>query len=237
MVGDDVPVRPLTIHDLGWVADLSERRRRDREPYAPRFWRQAANAHDVHAAFLGSLIADPDVLCVRTDRSFAFAATRPGFLLVDDAAVEDEADWAIEGPALLRAVAGAATVRFVCPVPEPARAALAASLGLRIEETWWHRDLEFVEARADIATGGAIETRGALGRLVPAPPVYAPGGPVLLVTEVADRAALADIEDRAAAAGAPVSVVTQHPDDRDRARLLYAAGYRRTCDFYHGTVR
>lgn len=76
-------------------------------------------------------------------------------------------------------------------------------------------------------------------RLVPAPPVYDPGGPVLLVTRVLDATWLADAEHAAAARGATVSVVSQAPADHALAGLLTAAGYRRTTGYYSavGPVR
>jgi hypothetical protein len=69
-----------------------------------------------------------------------------------------------------------------------------------------------------------------LGKLVPAPPVYAPGGPVLLVTRLPAALALAAIERAAAARGATVSVVAVRAGER--GDLLEEAGYRRTTDYY-----
>ena len=71
---------------------------------------------------------------------------------------------------------------------------------------------------------------GASGRLVDAPPVYAPGGPVLLVLDVESEAALAAIEDAASAAGAVVSVVPRYSSQLED--VLTRAGYKRTTDFF-----
>jgi hypothetical protein len=120
-------------------------------------------------------------------------------------------------------------------VPEQDRRALAVELGLSCAETWWHRDLTERPA-ADFQKGESLHVRGAQGRLVPAPAVYAPGGPVLLVTEFHDRPALAQMEQQAASRGAAVSVVAQAPGDVVREGLLLTIGYRRTCDFYEGTL-
>jgi len=128
---------------------------------------------------------------------------------------------------LLTRLAAGSHLRFVCPVPEPGRAALAAHLRLTCVETWWHRDLPHRSTRS-----AGQESRWV--RLVPAPPIYAPGGPVLLVTGFRGRRALAEMEEEAAASGATVSVVTQAPGDCVREELLSSAGYRRTCDFYEG---
>jgi hypothetical protein len=217
-----VDVRPLVPDDLGWVVDLAARRAEQRERFAPRFWRRAADARRIHAGYLGSLVDDPAVPALRTDHLFAFALPQPGFLLVDDAAAEEPGHWAAEGPELFRRLLGGSAVRFVCPAPEPDRAALALRLGLTIAETWWHRDLAGTHRPV---SPGPLRVPGADGRLVTAPPVYAPGGPVLLVTGFDGRPALAEMERAAAARGAVVSVVT-HPPEGD------ATEYRRTCDFY-----
>jgi hypothetical protein len=210
-----VAVRPLLADDLPWVVELAEARGRQRQLFAPRFWRRAPDARNVHAGYLSPLLDDPDVVAVRTDHAFAIGLSRDGHRLVDDAEAERDDQWATEGAALLRRVAGDSSVRFVCPVSEPARAALAVELGLRRVETWWHRDLPPVPADArpeDVPV-----------HLVPAPPVYAPGGPVLLVTDPGRD--LARIEREAARRGAVVSVVTESH-----------AGYRRTCDFFEGRL-
>lgn len=64
-----------------------------------------------------------------------------------------------------------------------------------------------------------------------APPIYDPGGPVLLVTHVGSPDGLALIETAAARRGAHVAVVTLRPDDGSRTRLLTSAGYRLTTLF------
>lgn len=225
----DDPVRSLTLADLDWVVELAARRAREREPFAPRFWRRAAGARDAHAAFLGGLIQDPGTPSLRTDNGFAFGLPRPGGLLIDDIAVDDETRWPADGTRLIRSLVGPSPVRLVCPVPQKERTAVAVALGLRVAETWWHRDLELSDRLM-----GPVDLPGA--RLVAAPPVYDPGGPVLLVTEFRDADALQALEQRAAGAGARVSVVSQRPEDVGCADLLVAAGYRRTCDFRTGTL-
>jgi hypothetical protein len=216
-------IRPLVAGDLGWVVDLLARDGRHRESFAPRFWRRAPDARRIHASYLGALIGDPAAVALRTGHAFAFGLRRPGLVVVDDAAAEHAGHWATEGAALLRRLAGDSRVRLVCPVPHPERAALAARLGLSRVETWWHRDL--AAQPSSVTADEPLEVDGAQGRLVPAPPIYAPGGPVLLVTEFRDRRALAELEHRAEGRGAAVSVVTRDP-----------GGYRHTCDFYEGTL-
>jgi hypothetical protein len=230
-----VTVRRLVADDLEWVVDLAGRSAEQRQSFAPRFWRRAPDAHRVHARYLSSLIADPGVRAMRTEHTFAFGMHRSGLVLVDDAVADRADQWATEGAALFRRLVGQSPVRFVCPVPEPERTALAVELGLRCADTWWQRDLN--GRTSDFHNDDELQVRGAQGHLVAAPAVYAPGGSVLLVTQFHDRRALTEMEQQAAGRGAAVSVVTQAPDDRDREELLLTIGYRRTCDFYEGPLK
>ena len=138
--------------------------------------------------------------------------------------------WGADGVALLRhAQRAVGALRLVVPAFESARLDAAYDVGLAPVETWWHRDVDPAPLADD--EGVDIEVDGASGRLVPAPPVYDPGGPVLLVTDVESADALTRIERAAAARGARVSVVTQSSDD-DRLRgLLEGAGYVLTTHF------
>ncbi len=220
--------RALTLADLDWVTGLAAARRARLAPFAPRFWNPSRGARAAHERFLGGLIDSPNVMSVRTEHGFLFGQPRQGQVVVDDMTMEDDACWPDEGVALLRyANRHSAALRFVCPVPERARADAARSLGLTVTESWWHRDL------AVPVTGPPVTGLGEDCRLVPAPPVYDPGGPVLLVTRVPDAASLAGAEQAAAARGATVSVVSQDPADHDLAHVLIAAGYRRTTDYYY----
>lgn len=235
--------RPLEPADLDWVAGLAERDGEQRQAFAPRFWRRAPGARPVHTRYLRSLIEDPAVRALRTDHAFAIGVPHGEVRLVDDAGADTPDRWATDGPSLLGDVAGGSRIRLVCPVPSPQRTALAVRLGLTLVETWWHRDLppgRFTGGLRDAHHAGeagglrglhdaseAGGVRGAHGRLVTAPPVYAPGGPVLLVTGFRDREALAGLERQAAAGGAVVSVVVSRTE---------VPGYRRTCDFYEGSA-
>jgi hypothetical protein len=134
--GDEVAVRSLVADDLDWAARLAALGRAQRASFAPRFWRQAPDARRVHTRYLRSLIGAPGVAAMRTEHLFAFGISRAGTVLVDDAAADGEDRWAREGPALFRRLAGESRARFVCPVPEPGRTALAIGLGLRRTETW-----------------------------------------------------------------------------------------------------
>ena len=229
--------RPMTSADLAWVVELASARRAVIESFAPRFWKPAEDSDRTHAAFLGSRIAEPDVLSIRTEHGFLLGMPRPDALVVDDMAMERDVFWPLDGEELLRAAGQVGRLRFVCPVRELLRASAATAVGLLVAESWWHRDLtQFSSDLPDVVELG-VRVDGAVGRLVPAPPVYAPGGPVLLVTSLTDPNALSVIEDEAARRGAPVSVVSQEPGDGQLADLLKAAGYKRTTDFYEGSTR
>lgn len=224
-------VRPLMQDDLEWVLDLSGARRERIVDFAPRFWRPAPQARHVHGAHLSRQIANPEVISVRTDHGFLLGPKRGERLDIDDMALDDDSRWSGDGYRLLRAAAAADGLRFVCPVPEPERTRAAVELGMSIGETWWHRDLDPAGEPAPFDEP-SLAVDGGVGRLVDAPPVYAPGGPVVLTGDVAHAAALGAIEQLAAVHGATVSVVSQQPDDARRVEILESAGYKRTTDFF-----
>lgn len=226
-------VRTMTSDDVSWVVEMTRQRRESLVTHAPLFWRPAEDATDRHRAFLAQLIDDPDVLSVRTANGYLIAVDRGPAWLVDDATVAGEGEWEVEGVALLRhAQQRCGPLRVVVPVFESSRMAAVLSVGLAPIEQWWHRDLAAAPATAvGAADGPDIAVDGAHGQLVPAPPVYDPGGPVLLVTDVREHSALRRIEAEAAARGATVAVVTQRPDDSALEELLVEAGYVRTTAF------
>jgi hypothetical protein len=222
----------LTAADLDWVLELIEPRRQQLAEYAPHFWNPAPNARRLHGRFLGAQIDNPELVTLRTDHGFVFAGPRNDGFIIDDFGVDSPDRWPTDGAALVRAAVTGHSVRIVCPVHELGRYRLAKSLGLTVTESWWTHDLDpagSVRAGAD-----QISVDGSTGRLLPAPAVYAPGGPVLILSTVGSRESLAAAERRAAAAGSPVAVVPQRADDLSRAQLLTAAGYRRTTDYYDG---
>lgn len=227
--------RQLTKSDLTWVVDLASARRERIVPFAPRFWKPAPNARELHSAFLSSLIDSPDVISIRTDQGFLFGMPRNDRVFVDDMALEDDSDWPTDGQALLRRAGETGRLRFVCPVPERARTSTASAVGLANVESWWHRDLEPAADRVPEVDDPVLIVDEAKGRLLPVPPVYAPGGLVLLVTQVTSPDSLMRIEHEAARRGACVSVVTHQPGDEQLAELLTTAGYKRTTDYYEGT--
>ena len=226
-------VRPLTGDDLDWVLTLGTRRRERLAADAPRFWRPAPDAGERQREHLQRVLASGSP-GLRTDHGYLVAADGERHVVVDDMEVA-EAAWPEEGTAMLRHVLRRGRpVRLVVPLSEPERRAAAVEAGFGVGEVWWHKDLPLTRVTRE---RGRVELRtpGAVGRLVDAPPVHDPGGPVLLVTEAEQRAALTAIESDAASRGATVSVVPQAPDDLIRELLLVEAGYRKLLEFLVST--
>lgn len=226
----------MTGADLDWLVAATRARREALVPHAPRFWRPAADATTRQAAFLAHLLESPAVLSVRTPGGYLIAFQRGPVRVVDDLDVTPQGSWTRDGVALLRhaqRVHGA--LRVVVPVAEVERYDAVRSLGLRAVEHWWHRDLPAPASDGSTqepAVGDpAMSVEQASGRLVAAPPVYDPGGPLLVVTEAASGSALGALETAAARRGARVAVATQDPADPARGDLLTAAGYTLTTAF------
>lgn len=221
-------VRRLGPSDLDWAAGRLARRRAALVPFAPVFWRPSVDAEQRHREFLTSLLENGAV-GFRTDDDLVLAHPRGDGWVVDDAAVAADR-WESAGRALWEATSGEVSgpVRWVCPVPEPARLAFVRRQGFEVVESWWHHDT----AGPLAAPHPDPDISGAHARLVPAPPVYAPGGPILFLTRVADpAAALVDARARAAGLGAPVVVVGQQSGEAHLVSALESAGFVRHCDF------
>lgn len=237
MTADSELIRDLTPADLDWVVAITRSRREKLAPHAPRFWNPAKDAEEHHRAFLGNLIGDRDVLSIRSASGYLIAVDRGDVWLVDDMVMISDTAWRSAGTALLRyAQTECGRLRFVVPAFERARLDAAYDVGLEPAECWWHRDLDPPGPPDEHpAEEGDVVVNGARGRLVPAPPVYDPGGPVLLVTEVRSVGALRRVEQLAVRRGAGVSVVSQAANDTGRGQLLADAGYALTTLFFeHG---
>lgn len=230
MTTDDV--RPLTHDDLDWVVGLTRTRRERLVPHAPRFWRPAPDAAERHRAFLTHQIADADAVTLRTEHGYLVAVGRADRLVVDDMVVDPPEHWATEGVRLLECAGSHGALRFVVPAVERERMDAALDLGLEPAEVWWHRDLEPATGLNVVVQEPTISIEGASGQLVPSPPVYDPGGPVLLVTSVDSVDALARIQQSAARRGATVAVVSQDPSDSASAALLTESGFVVTTYFF-----
>jgi hypothetical protein len=226
----------LLPEDVDWIVERLAERRQELVTHAPAYWRPASDAEHRHRVFIEALLGDGGAVGLRSHDELMLAQPRGSGWLVDDAAVAED-KWETDGSdlwaALLDAVSG--PMRWVCPVPEPERRAFVATRGFELAESWWHRDVDVPLAALDAP--GQVAVVGASARLVQAPPVYAPGGPILFLTDVsgADEA-LVDAVSQAPHLGAPVIVVSQAPADSDLGAELTLAGFKRHCDFLESTV-
>lgn len=163
------------------------------------------------------------------------AAPRREGWLIDDAYVPH---WSMNssGKELWNAFATDAagqTVRFVCPVYEPERIVYAMAAGLTIQETWWLKELSSTGGGA----GAKVDLPGAEAITVGAPPVYAPGGPMLFLPAPQDaKTAVPAALEKAVELGC-AGVVNQMAGDDDLAMVLTQTGLRRHCDYVTGVVR
>jgi hypothetical protein len=231
-----VIVRELTEEDLDWVVERLAMRRAGLVPFAPVYWRPARDADEVHRRFLESVLGRGGVGFRTADAVMIAAPGRGGIWTVDDAAVGGD-QWAGSGQLLWDAVCaaiGGGQVRFVCPTPEAERRRFADEQGLRLRTSWWHATV--APARRARGDGGP-HVDGATATLVPAPPIYDPGGPILFLTDVRDASrALASAREEAARLGAPVVVVDQPATDDALNAVLTEAGFYCHCEFLTGTV-
>lgn len=228
-------VRELTTGDLDWVVERLAVRRAGLVPFAPVYWRPGRDAAEVHRRFLESTL-DQDGVGFRTDDAVMIAAPGRGIWTVDDAAVGD-GQWAGCGQLLWNAVCGGiggGQLRFVCPTPEVERRRFAEDQGLRLRTSWWQATVDPTwPARSD----GRPDVDGATATLVPAPPIYDPGGPILFLSNVLDaKRALLTAREEAARLGAPIVVVDQPATDDALSAALSGTGFYCHCDFLTGTV-
>ena len=220
------PVRDLLAEDCGWAAQLMERRRQVYARYSPVFWRPARGATKGHANFLAEKVSRGGAVALRTGRGFLIADLRGTEGVIDDFAVEADDDWAEDGVALLcsawpaLAARGAETLRVVIAAADEPKAAMLWALSLEPVEQWWVKP---VDPAATPAASGRVEGSGFSGILGPAPPVYDPGGPVLLVDRVADGTKAAAIEEGATASGAVLAIVPVRVGAEREAELRDAA--------------
>lgn len=226
-------VRELTVTDVEWAVGVLRRRRETLVPFAPRLWRPADDADQRHAAFLAYVLGEGGGVGFRTDSSLIVATPGSDGWVVDDASVPD-GEWTGEGVALWGRLAerlGSVRVRLVCPVPEEQRGAFARDAGLSPTTSWWHREVDRSHGTAtDPVLPGAAVT------LVPAPPIYDPGGPILFVRDVADAAAPLAAAAEAARCGSPLVVVEQLWGDQVLGTGLRRDGFVRHCDFLTGVL-
>lgn len=229
--------RTMTVSDVEWAVEVLARRREGLLPHAPLYWRPAVDAIERHRAYLAYLIGEGQGFGFRTDDALMIAASGPHGWTVDDAWVQPDR-WEDEGLALwTRTAAEAGTgsaMRFVCPAFEPERTSFARHQGLVLGNSWWHTEVDTSAPIENPATEPQVT--GSRVALVPAPPVYDPGGPILFLQDVQDVTAIVRSREEATRCGAPLVVVDQPAGADDLTRALAENGFTRHCDFLIGAV-
>jgi hypothetical protein len=233
-----VMARRIVAEDLDWLVERLARRRGALAPHAPVYWRPAADATRVHRRYLAYVLSEGGGVGFRVGESLLIAVPgRDDRWIIDDAVVPDD-EWGSTGQLLWEAFGSeieGGLVRFVCPVPEPGRAGFARAQGLQRHTSWWHQTVEPTRPPAE---GREPRVEGATASLVPAPPVYDPGGPVLFLTAIQEFArVLPAARAEARRLGCPLVVADQPHRDTGLASALRQAGYRRHCDFFHGELQ
>ncbi len=229
-------IRDLMIEDCEWAAELMERRRQVYAHYSPVFWRPARGVTEGHAAFLAEKVSRGGSVALRTDRGFLIGDLRGTEGLVDDFAVEADDDWSLDGAALLcsawtaLASRGAERLRVVTAAADEPKVAMLRASSLEPVEQWWVKP---VDPAGTPAASGRVDGSGFSGFLGPAPPVYDPGGPVLLIDRVTDGTTTAAIEEGAAALGAVLAVLPV-PVGADREAELRDATFTVASAWYVG---
>ncbi len=234
-------VRAMAGADFDWAAGLMERRRRVYATFAPVFWRPAVDVRDTHAEFLRARVESGAAIGLRSADGFVVASLVDGRYDVDDFAVEPDGRWPTAGRSLLASVvdSGAlpagAGVRVVTARRDTEKRQLLLGCGLTVRSRWWVKELRPAEPAA-VGPAQEVDLGATSGLFVPAPPVYAPGGPVCLLGDVEPDAAVS-AADRARELGAVLAVVTRTaPAAPEVEPILAAAAFDNVSEFFAGHV-
>jgi len=227
--------------DFAWAATLMERRRELYARYSPVFWRPAQGITADHGEFLRSVAGREGSVSLRSDHGFILSFEDQGRCFVDDFAVDTSDQWATEGNALLlRAWAQAespsqSTLRVVTARMDQPKRQMLADLGLVVTARWWVKELRPTGPSRPL---GPTEVAGRSVMLISAPPVYDPGGPVVLLGDLEPEAIDTSCE-QAASMGAVLAIVQrdggEHPVP-DSERALEQAGFHNPSEFYGGRL-
>jgi hypothetical protein len=244
-------VRALTTDDVPWMVDVMAQRRALHALLSPIFWKASPHAREVHAPHLAGAVVSERHCGLRTDAGFVLAevqdaATPPWFSdvplgFVDDFAVTDDAFWSDDGAALLRVAwdelhgRGVESLRVVTARRDAPKVALLESLGLAVGESWWV--IAASGERAPEANYGPIDHAGVTALVIPAPPVYDPGGPVLLTLALDGVVVVPELPAIAANLGAVLVIVSTKPSTPELAEAVGAAGFDEVTRYYVGTPR
>lgn len=233
-------IHEMASADFAWAAKLMEARRARYEAFSPVFWRPAAGVADLHAQFMQATGEREGAVALRTDHGFVLGYPHDGRFFVDDLAVDDDVHWVTEGRELLVAAweiaqaGGETTARVVTARRDEPKRQMLLAAGLRVAARWWVRELS---PTGDATTWGPVTVGGVEALMIPAPPVYNPGGPVCVLGDVAATHA-ATAAEAAGACGAVLAIVQR---DRGVANApasepdLDGVGFHNPSEFYDGT--
>jgi hypothetical protein len=232
-------ITELASGDAPWAAALMERRRREYERYSPVFWRPAVGAAGLHARFLRRQIESDQTIALRTDHGFAICQRRQAEGFVDDFTVDPPGRWDADGAELLLALAqrlaagGVHVLRVVTAQADAPKTALLRRCSLVVAEQWWVRELTPAVAPSAFCR---VDGPSFSGLLIPAPPVYDPGGPVYLADRASPEATGDGIARTAASHGAVLAIIPAAPDSARAGQRLHDrerwAGRRRRSNPY-----
>ena len=232
-------VRALTSGDVAWMADVMAERRARYQEYSPVFWRPAAHARDVHAPYLASCVASARFVGYRTTEGFILGERQSSIGFIDDFAVVRDDAWISDGLQLLVAAwsqlrdEGAESLRVVTARRDDAKVLMLKSAGLSVGESWWVRPGD--DRAQDAQIFGPVAAAGIEALVIPAPPVYDPGGPVLLVTSIDSADRVVEVPLLAEEQGAVLAILPCPPIS-DLSRAAQEAGFDETTQYYVGQL-
>jgi hypothetical protein len=131
----------------------------------------------------------------------------------------------------LSATGEVTAIRVVTAHADKPKVSMLQGLSLRLAEQWWVRELQ--PGCEQVMAPGRLERPGFSGIFGPAPPVYDPGGPVLLADRVGDDTEIAVVEREATALGAVLAIIPASPGTV-RASELEQLGWSVASDWYLG---
>lgn len=233
-------IRRMDDDDFVWAAGLMERRRERYAELSPVFWRPAVGVTEAHAHVMRATAARAGAVALRTDGGFALSYPHEGRCFVDDFAVEADDLWRSDGRELLLAAWARArstdqpTLRVVTARKDHPKRDMLAGLDLIVAERWWVKELP---PGGDASAWGPVTLGDVEALIVPAPPVYDPGGPVCLLGDVEPARAI-PAADAATRYGAVLAIVQRGqvtPEAPGSEPELEAAGFHNPSEFYEGT--
>ena len=134
-------VRPALEEDLPAIIRLTRENRALLARLEPTFWRAAADADESHAAFMATVVTNPDItkrVLEKDGRVIGFVVSLKhpaGWWFIDDVCLAEEADWSTDGVDLLKAIEERPAA-MTAPHKDEARIRAAAQVGLELVSTF-----------------------------------------------------------------------------------------------------